>query len=226
MNSRGRINLLDDFLTSFYWRTKYISRVKLFIRIDNDDIESLNYFKKLNKQIFKPIFNLIIDDRNYNINSNLNFIALNNYADFYWGLNNDTEIMSNHWDLILDDYIEEYNIKKKIAYLYTDDDYDSFEPCCFPILSYETVHVMNCLLPSEIQANGADSALYAIFSKFPDRIFKCPLLAVDHKCNHNKKLEQDEINKFVCQISYKSGLDNHEFNSYIQKIKNGINNGY
>lgn len=230
MNSRGRIDLLDQFLLGLYVRTACPQRIKIFIRVDNNDLDTMCYIKSHEQETLKIPVTWIIEDQNYHMNQNLNLMALNFGQDINWCVNNDTCIMTHEWDLELDDFILSNNLLNKIAYIYINDDYsdpNSAHGCCFPILTNVTIQTMRCFFPNEIEAHGADNCLYKIFNTIKqNRIYHCPNLYIDHYCSYNNKYISDEINQHVLQLSRHTDIDKDAFNAYIKRLNRGIDEGY
>lgn len=166
--SRKRTNLLAHCLASIDEHTKYKDRTVIFLEIDEDDKETIQYIENRKNPI--KIFAYAHDRTDYLSGyynkGAMEVCGVDNW--FVWGFNDDAEILTKNWDQILNETITEHRMFKPdgIDYIFTNvfdgkSTIDNF--CPFPLISTKCIRLLGFLLPPEIYTHGADIALYDIY---------------------------------------------------------------
>ena len=113
---------------------------------------------------------------------------------YLWILNDDIEIVTPNFDLILEEEIESYLAKKSDRIFYGKCDetfrikhrgwleqkYHNMDYACYPIITRETFEALGFFLPLEIAKSGADIALAAIMKgSIYNRSIRLPVTIYD-----------------------------------------------
>jgi hypothetical protein len=203
--SRGRKELIQDFLQSIEDNTKVKNRVQIITVTDNDNIEDttniLNYYN--NNNLTFDLYTVVRPRSKY-INEdyyNLAYGLTNSY--FVWALGNDCKIITKNWDQIFYERTKSLftNIltNKKYYYIHTYDDLHetAAESNCFPILSCNYCDKLGEMLPGFYKNWTADSYLWeSVVKKNLDKFEVIDLIdsiAIEHTCVHNKKYDVDDV---------------------------------
>lgn len=162
LNSRGRPQLLGNFLESVHYTTKDHSNIEVLISCDNDDIETYDFFKEHGEMW--PWANFEFIERGPGLNSRLTNLAKRSTGKFIFNINDDTEILTNGWDE------ETYKILSQqpdIIYGRTTDNSADHAPnvgySSFPIISRKAFEALGYFMSERFGGLGADVHLFRIF---------------------------------------------------------------
>ena len=187
LNTRGRVELLNNLLKSIHAKTQDISKVEILIWCDYDDLETIQYstsdaFLQFNNENIK----ICIGHRNKNLSVPTNYLAKLARGKYVFILNDDVEILTEHWDEIVLSSIRNFKISHSInddiIYGYTHDtsvdkvadkQYSSFF-----IISKQAIDVVGFLIYSNFYGLGGDSSIYRLYNSI-NRVVDVGI-ALDH----------------------------------------------
>lgn len=234
--TRNRFELLKNNMPTFFKLAKHPTQVEIILIVDFDDPSIQDVLSLLTGL---PNTYLICQHRtSYLIKDYNNKGSQFSTGKYIWILNDECEMTTNHWDEILTKKIENFLQDKPDRILYTlinDDTHYSagvhhVSGCCFPVLTKEAVDCLNGIMPPEINAHGADYAIYHIFkAAMHPRTLDCFEVAlIDHSSNNhfgsykNKRKEPDKTQTDINCFSSKTQLTKEEYNYYINLINKEI----
>lgn len=224
--SRERYSLLIRTLDNIYFKADNPNKIESIVIIDNDDEYSeiiLKDYKNFNNfpvKIFKV-------NRGSNLNKDYYQYGFQQSSGKYlWGLGNDCEIITQHWDSILEQQIESFLVDKKdrLCYTYIGDDLNfnkrKWMGCCFPVFTREVFTALGCTFPIEIEAYGADHWVWQNFKKCRyNRILDIrDIVQLKHYANFNGRTKPDKISA-RWYVPRKCELTEKEEKRYINLIK-------
>jgi hypothetical protein len=98
--TRKRVNLLKECLDSFNQKTQDKSLVEFLIKIDTDDIETIQFINKYSLTSEIEIKTVISDRKNGygSLHEHYNSLAAIAEAEFLFGMNDDIEMLTNNWE--------------------------------------------------------------------------------------------------------------------------------
>ena len=107
--TRKRSKKLEELLDSFKNTCNSINNYEVILVFDSDDTEHLNYFNSLEK---KFNYKVIITDRvGYNnLHEYYNMAAFAAKGRWLWVWNDDSKMLSKNWDLIIQEYDNQFII--------------------------------------------------------------------------------------------------------------------
>ena len=101
-NTRKRIGLLNNLLSSIYNTVQSADNIEVFVTVDNDDSESKEFLDSLNF----PNLNVRSIEKPSNLHTSINEMAEMASGDFLFVLNDDVIFRTFHWDRkIIDNYM-------------------------------------------------------------------------------------------------------------------------
>lgn len=229
--SRGRPELLIQCVSSFFLQATHPQRVEMIVVLDHNDPESHEFdsFAANNSQWDIKTLKVRRSTRHQKDYNNRAAMLAN--GDVLWVLNDDCKMETKSWDEILAS-----KIPKGVYYVSIDDsthvelkDYTNHPEwkgrdlaeeygCCFPLLTREAYHKLGCFFPEEIEAWGADLALYSIFKPYPQKIIRIPEVKILHHSWHNGTREKDDISENVKKVSKTTTLNTAQLKAYSQKL--------
>lgn len=158
-NTRKRVSLLNNLLSSLYATAYDVSNIEVFITIDSDDYESKEFLENTNLENLK----VRSIDRPSNLHVSINEMAKLSTGDFLFVLNDDIIFRTYHWDKkIIDSYDP-----SQILYIGTNDNsvdktkarrYSSF-----PILTRASYEALGFFMSEKFVSHGGDVHLWRIF---------------------------------------------------------------
>jgi hypothetical protein len=214
--SRGRKELIEDFLQSIEDNTKNKKRVQVITVTDVDSIEDttniLNYYNENNLTF--DLYNVVRPQSIYINEDYYNFAYQLTNSYFVWGLGNDCKIITKDWDEIFYNKTKPFfqNIleNKKYYYIHIYDDIHKTanEANCFPILSSNYCDKVREMLPCFFKNWTADTYLWEnVVSKNLDKFEVVDLIdniAIEHICIHNNKYKTDSVHKELKANNHKN----------------------
>lgn len=233
--SRERQGFLYHCIQQIILRAAHPENVEIVVVADDDDVTFYDF--EGNMQFLYPS----LDIRLYRVPRSRhwqrdysNFAATKTTGDIIWGLNDDSFIQTDQWDVVLQSVVEEIYANQKDRMLYIGMPDGSHGPtgqhvhqpsCCFPIISRETYLQLGCIFPSEIDMWGGDIALYEIFELAGEkRFFYTDKLLIEHNSSHSSvsPRERDAGYWHVAELSKKTTLTLEEKFAYVQRLNAGI----
>jgi hypothetical protein len=235
--------MLSNCIDSIYRNAKYPETIETLVLYDSDDEETLDTLLRKIKEYgdcikyecrqlppegrVKKALNL---NRDYN-----NYGALKSTGKYVWGIGNDTKINTKHWDVVVKTAIEDfvYPNNDRLCFAFVDDDCPSHmtahyrKVCSFPILTRESVEVMQGIFPNEITGHTADVFLIDIYRKLSqNRVLDLfDKVYIEHICHYNKKTTQDKVNiDMFLYMDHVSYLSEEQINEYVDKFNKIIEN--
>lgn len=228
LNSRGRVQRLQALFNSIIKTTKDLNNIEVLIRIDNDDIETIN-FSRFNIYPFEVKY--FIGPRPQNLITSYNELASKCVGDYLFVLNDDVDILTEGWDeevrKIPSNEIwllsaHDTSVDKTNTVNREDNNYGSF--LIHTRASYEA---LGYFMDDRVKTLGGDSMLWRLYSAV-NRI-KWIDVMVDH-VYHNTI--QKVISPDLTAMEYRMKLDvdpwTIDINDEIQRLTLAIerkNNG-
>lgn len=227
--TRQRISRLKSGLLSFFNKSKRRANNEAIILADHDDpsIRDFSDFiieHELNAKIIL-VWRSEMMIRDYN-----NYGTQCSLGKYIWMLNDDFEVVTDDWDFIIKETIEQFCEKNgdRCAYVMVDDSTHGpsgwnclyLMGCCCPIITRETAIAMNGVMPWTLNSWGGDIQLYRIMQSLhkPRILDLSNHVKVLHHSRHNKTAEMDEINKRVERISVKQSITDVEIRTYVERL--------
>lgn len=227
--TRERIHQIEKCLHSFFNKASKRLKNEAILVVDNCDPSMRNFgdYITQNRLDIKMItvWRSEMMIRDYN-----NYGAQCSTGKYLWILNDDCEMVTDNWDMILKQKIEDFcsNNGDRCCYTIIDDSTHTgrheSHGCCFPILTRESVEAMNGIMPQEISYWGADVALHKIFKALPEnRILDTSgNVKILHHSRHSNSTAPDHINKRIedlCTTKKKCGIDNYQEEEYTDMLR-------
>jgi hypothetical protein len=234
--TRDRFDLLKENVPTYFKMAKNPSKIEMILITDFDDPSNIDILSLLSST---PNTYLISQHRTgYLIRDYNNRGSQMSTGKYIWILNDECEMTTYHWDEILVNKMENFLSDKPDRLLYTlinDDTHYSagvqhLAGCCFPILTKEAVDCINGIMPPEINAHGADYAIYHIFkSAMRPRVLDCFEVAlIDHSSNNHfgsykhKRKNPDTTQKSIDCSSSVTQLNQKQYDYYIALLNKEI----
>lgn len=230
--TKGRNPGLKNSIDSIISNSLNTEKLEIFLIYDKGDDLTKGVINEL-KLKYKKIITIIevnIDYDNRNMSRDyLNPSALKANGKYIIGLGDDTLLITKHWDFILKEAIEEFLTDKpdRIAYVTIDDEAPRqrklYSYCAFPLLTRETVQVLDGYMPKEITAHGADVSLFHIFNCLDyNRVLRMwEFVKLEHHCPYNgRTMEADEVTKNLPQRVF--DLTPQQYKFYIGRLNEHI----
>lgn len=217
--SRHRYQILKRCLSSIRNKSKDI---EIIIGYDFDDEETKKVAINYGCSVYGS---------NSDVNRHRNFLnpicrKLN--SKYFFGLNDDTEILTDNFDKIITNSIEEFLSDKKDRILYGIcneiweignakkewEDFLKYKYACYPIITKETFDCLNFFMPENVSGPGADIKYAEIFSKISKkRTLNIPISIFDHSYKDNNSNTTNHYNVFSI----------NDLNLSVRKINEFIN---
>lgn len=183
LNSRGRGPLLKNLINNIENTVKFLDKIDILIRIDDDDLESV----KIAEENEKPYVKFYIGKRAVSLNSCLTYLAQQSSAEFVFQVNDDCEILTRNWDEIILNKVAEYRILNKIKddILYVGVEDNSIDKTAgakyasFCAISRKAIEVIELIMYKEFVGLGGDSSIYRVYEAV-DRVLNVPEVKINH----------------------------------------------
>jgi hypothetical protein len=207
--SRGRTKQLERFLFLCETSTFDKSNTEIIITADDDDNETINLLKSWGEKT-KFDFTLRIGPRPESLTEVHNDMAKIAKGRYIFALNDDAELMTNHWDTIalkyIKDFQDKHQVKDDIVYGYpienSVDKIAGKRYAAFAIISAQAVQTLGYFMYNRFYGHGGDSALYKIYEAV-NRVIDMPDILIDH-VYHNSLLRVYTPDKTGYEMRVKS----------------------
>lgn len=233
--SRERPHLLTKCIESFYKNAINPTYVETILILDYDDPTLPSIFSFLNSSPYNEHIRTIIRSRSKKIIRDYNNAGTQlSTAKYVWIINDDVEIKTEGYDNILIYSINRFlrHYPDRLLYVLINDDihvhlekeFGNYG-CCFPIISKETADVICGVMPSEIDAWGADTELWRIFrgikeNRILDLTGKIQLKATT--IHNDSLIEMDNTQDGMFRASKYRSLTDLQLNHYIELMNSRI----
>lgn len=229
LNSRGRPSQLYDLLVSIEQTTSSLSSIEVTICVDEDDLLTKEWIDNNRYEEFKfQIIFIIITPNTSNLHTNLNFAASVSSGKFIFGLNDDCLLLSQDWDKLSEEKLNNYLIDKPDGIVYgrtydtSVDKGGSKEYASFPVLSKKAVEALGFYMDNRFVGWGGDVSCWRIFNEV-GRICDLPDIQIDHLFHNElqKIFQPDATQQKMRQISNLHQIDcfKYDISQEVEKIK-------
>lgn len=230
--SRGRPELLDRCIRSFYNKARFPKLIEIFVMLDDDAEDPyLQMFSELPSEISDQIIRVVRKRGNNLSNHYYNFAAKAAHGKLLWSLNDECECLSEDWDVKLINYAAPIltQCTDNVLYLATDDSTHTKSRLnlllgsCFPIISRDTVKALGVFFPPQLEWQGIDVALWKIFTRLAEnhrteRRIICSDIKVSHNSSNNQNAEPDETHMRSAEITKRAELTVEEIEYFCFKV--------
>ena len=223
-NTRKRVSLLNNLLSSLYATAYDVSNIEVFITIDSDDYESKEFLENTNLENLK----VRSIDRPSNLHVSINEMAKLSTGDFLFVLNDDIIFRTYHWDKkIIDSYDP-----SQILYIGTNDNsvdktkarrYSSF-----PILTRASYEALGFFMSEKFVSHGGDVHLWRIFDSLG--LVRHSQVFLDHVLHKDSQsieyMRQEETAQEAIKMTFETFVDcwDEDISDEITRVSNRINN--
>tara|TARA_R110000751_G_scaffold176108_2_gene282276 strand:+ start:154 stop:846 length:693 start_codon:yes stop_codon:yes gene_type:complete len=181
LNTRKRVGLLNNLLSSLYATAHDVSNIEVFVTIDSDDSESKEFLENTNLDNLK----VRVIDRPSNLHVSINEMAKIATGDFLFVLNDDVIFRTYHWDKkIIDSYDP-----SQILYVATNDNSvdktESRRYSSFPILTRASYEALGFFMSEKFVSHGGDVHLWRIFDSLG--LVEYSHVFLDHVLHNNSQ---------------------------------------
>ena len=217
LNTRGRVGLLCDLLSSVESTADSPSEIEIILGIDKDDYETLNFLDHLDLVVsdldLKDNISFYADNRPTNLHVKMNFLASQAVGDNLFVLNDDVKFVTPGWDtLILDSLKRNVREPDNIYYAGVLDTSVDKDPgrtySSFPILTREAYDALGYFMSEKFVGLGGDVHLWRVFEEVGRRI-DIPEVTLDH-VRHNtiaKVMSPDEVAQRMRENTWANPVD-------------------
>jgi glycosyltransferase involved in cell wall biosynthesis len=234
LNTRKRVPLLKSLLESIERKTENPKNVEVLIRYDSDDDTTHDFLTSYIGKNTHMDFAITRGPRVRNLHTNLNSLANASRGRFVFVLNDDTEILTNHWDRTalenLNNFKAEKGIKDDILYGFTHD--TSVDKAAgkgyasFPIISKQAVNTLGFFMYENFVGLGGDSSIHRVYEPL-GRVVDTKI-ALDHIYHNSfqKIMNPDPVAMEMRQYTMENPVDPFAFDvsADVDKLKNYIKN--
>lgn len=189
-NTRGRKEILNGCLDSFYSKAKNPDLVEFIIKADTDDKPTIKELDSLKKKY--PLLTYKESERPESLNQSVSSLSFLAKGRFVYGINDDIYMLTQNWDeKILDKanrFTEAKKIQDDILYVKTEcnsvdrDRGGEYASC--PLISKKAIDFFNLYLPHNFVGLGADAAIYRLYFEI-QRVVSVTEVEVDHLFHNN-----------------------------------------
>jgi len=199
--TRERPHLLKKLLYSIADNTEDLSKVEVFIAIDEDDMTD---YEVLEAFSFVKYFRV---KRSLNFSKDYySFLAKQSTGQWVIAVNDDCVFETPNWDSLAYEVLKD---KPGVIYGWSEDGLGEYRAhghgnyCCFPLQGRAGIEAMGCFFPARIPTWGADIWIKGLYDQV-QAVVHLPI-TIRHFCHHNKTREQDDISKRIA--SHQVGFD-------------------
>tara|TARA_A100001015_G_scaffold276787_1_gene335352 strand:+ start:2866 stop:3768 length:903 start_codon:yes stop_codon:yes gene_type:complete len=158
--SRGRIKLFQKLIDSIEINTKWLNRIEIVVLIDNDDLELEKYSSLQNNKIK---INKIYSNKRMRMGEMINACCSRATGEYVIFCNDDVEVITKNWDILLDEKIEK--IKSNCFLFYANDGTNNPRHHSWPIFSKIIFGANPDIVPWYYYGHYLDTHIFDIFSK-------------------------------------------------------------
>ena len=231
LNSRGRPALLENALDSLYATCSDAESLETLVRCDSDDLETIEFLKTADY----PNLRYFVGPRPSNLIESYNELVSKAVGEYLFVLNDDVQILTENFDLIalekIDDFKRKYKIWDNVLMCSTSD--TSIDKTAgqkyssFVIISKEAVMALGYFMNEKYVTLGADAHISRIYYAI-DRVVDCSDILLDHIFHNdlNKVLNPDLTAHEYRQKAWITSPDPFSFDitEEVNKLKKYISN--
>lgn len=204
--SRGRPMQLKRLLDSLVSKTCLYDEVEVLVGIDNDDNITRDFIFKHLSAYDAINLKLVFRQQSSNLsNDYYNALCRLSTGKYLWVMNDDCEIMTQNWDVLILEKIRKSNWKIFVGVVNdsTRSEILGGAFSCFPMLSREAVDAMGYFFHPEVRSWAADKMLHRLYENSGRML---DLTCVDVKHHWEKEGESFERMKRIhdedCMINH------------------------
>jgi hypothetical protein len=222
LNSRKRVQQLGNLLESIRTKSFNLDNIEILIGVDDDDESTMLYLKAYTGLIMNNVW-MVVSPRPTNLHVSLNKLAGMAKGHFIFVLNDDTEMMTTHWDLELSNINPD-----EVWYIATQDNSADKEQggkySSFPILTRAAYDALGYFMSEAFVGLGADVHLWRVFDSVGRT--KQSSIELDHVFHrtvlHVQSPDQTAIE--MRQNSWRSNFDcwGIDISKDVERVKNEI----
>lgn len=191
--TRNRIRKLTNCLNSIYKKTSDKKNTEVLIAYDDDDEVTKAVVEPLCKD-FKDInLRMFMYPREINKHKYYNYLLKHSTGENIITLNDDTEFLTDKWDIIARDKIKAFLTKYPdgIYYGYIEDLLENASTrhgtyCCFPLISRKVTELLGFIQDESFLGGGADIHMGNLMHEI-QRTIDMKNIVIDHISFHNYK---------------------------------------
>jgi hypothetical protein len=222
LNSRKRVQQLGNLLESIRIKSSNLDNIEILIGVDDDDESTMFYLKAYSGLIMNNV-QMIVSPRPANLHVSLNKLAAMATGHFIFVLNDDTEMVTNHWDLEL----SKIN-PNEVWYIATQDNSADKEQggkySSFPILTRAAYDALGYFMSEAFVGLGADVHLWRVFDSVGRT--KQSSIELDHVFHRTVFHVQspDQTAMEMRQNSWRSNFDcwGIDISKDVERVQNAI----
>lgn len=179
LNSRGRPQLLLQFLKNIQNITADLSSIEVLCNCDDDDTSTLLIKDQLLSYTFT---NIEFKERTNDLIAGYNYSVSRSRGKYLFVMNDDAFIRTQYWDLIAWDTLEDYLGDKPDGVVLGETEDTSIDKIgvypSFPIISKKATNALGFFMHPRFNALGGDVGIYRVYQGI-NRVVKVNIL-VDH----------------------------------------------
>jgi len=186
LNTRKRVNLLSNLISSISDTTKDLDSIELIISVDDDDKQTISFLDKIVSDINFDL-TVLQQPRPDNLHKSINHMASIAKGHALFVLNDDVEFMTQDWDSLTIEsmghsfwgaaYIKTYDTSIDKMF--------SSEYSSFPILTKPAYNSIQYFMSEQFVSHGADVHLWRLCDEL-GWVFDSPIL-LDHVLHSSEK---------------------------------------
>lgn len=195
---RQRVHRLKELIDSLLNTTKNIDSIELFLAVDEDDVDGLEYLKNTEHKFIRYS---VFKRSEHFTKDYLNPLAREANGRWLINLNDDSVFMTKDWDEIV------YNRMDNEAKAHGDDIFlglvkdgmirtgenERFPHfSSWPVVSKESVNALGYLFNEKFYIWGVDHFIADVYRRI-GRLVSLTDVHIDHNSHHNKRREKDEF---------------------------------
>ncbi len=217
--TRGRYQLLLNCINSFVDNAKYKDKVEIIVLMDSDDYPQT--FSEQWPQYVEnwpcSVISIMRKRQGRKIVQYDNWAARISSGKYVWILNDDLTCLTKNWDSKIVYNADKYLEDKPDGVLYGMTN-DCGPNVMHPVVSRDTIKVMNGIFPAEFSSACCDTWLHKIFNNLEfNRILDLTEVVKVQPINMADKTAMD-----IKNMSQALSLSEEEFNAYLSKLNNYI----
>lgn len=202
--SRGRVNLLEQNITTLKLLASDPDAVQILIGADDDDAPTVAKVKELQDQFINV--ELSVHPQFKNLHKFNNLLASQSAGDYIWVMNDDSFLEVADWDKIISDQIEAHLARHPDRVGYFSVSSNSADKIGnyaeFPLVTREAYKSLGFVEFEALNAWGCDTMMHRIYSSV-DRVFS---IQIDRPIRHilHEKGSEDNDNRKTMTEAFKA----------------------